>query len=404
MTPDPSAARAEPDRAARRARGAVSALFLTNGALYANVVPRLPEIKDALGLSDTLYGASIAAMPVGALISGLAAASLIRRVGSGRLAAIGSVLLAVAMLGIGLAPLPILFALALFTAGLLDSVTDVAQNAHGLRVQRRYGRSIINGFHALWSLGAVVGGLMSAGAIALGLPLGIHLAITGLIFALTAVVASRFALPGPEEESGETDAPRPSAAAPGRLTPRVAFIMAGLAVIAIAGTIVEEVGSSWATLYMRESLGAAAVLAPMGFIALIGSQFIGRLVGDRLVDRFGQRMVAVAGGLLVAVGMGSALAVPTIPGTLIGFAAAGFGVATLVPAAMHAADELPGLRPGSGLTVVTWLMRLGFLISPLVIGAISDATELRVSLLIVPVSGVLVVLLSGFLERRRGRG
>ncbi|MDN3311562.1 MFS transporter [Microbacterium oryzae] len=401
MTSDPPAAGARPDRAARHARGAVSALFLTNGALYANVVPRLPEIKEALGLSDTLYGASIAAMPVGALISGLAAASLIRRVGSGRLAAIGSVLLAVAMLGIGLAPLPILFALALFTAGLLDSVTDVAQNAHGLRVQRRYGRSIINGFHALWSLGAVVGGLMSAGAIALDLPLGVHLAITGVIFALTAVVASRFALPGPEEESGATDAPRPSAAA-GRLTPRVAFIMAGLAVIAIAGTIVEEVGSSWATLYMRESLDAAAVLAPMGFIALIGSQFVGRLVGDRLVDRFGQRMVAVAGGLLVALGMGSALAVPTIPGTLIGFAAAGFGVATLVPAAMHAADELPGLRPGSGLTVVTWLMRLGFLISPLVIGAISDATELRVSLLIVPVSGVLVVLLSGFLERRRG--
>lgn len=391
-----------PSREARRARGAVSALFFTNGAIYANVIPRFPEIKDALGLSDTLYGASIAAMPVGALLSGLAAAAIIRRLGSGRVAVIGSVLLAATMLGVGLAPVPILFALGLFLAGVLDSVTDVGQNAHGLRVQKRYGRSIINGFHAIWSLGAVVGGFMSAGAIAIGLPLGVHLAITGALFAATAIVALRFCLPGPEEESGGAETPTTGAAAlTARRTPRIALVMAGLAVIAIAGTIVEEVGSSWATLYMRESLGAPAALAAMGFIALIGFQFIGRLVGDRLVDRFGQRMVAVAGGALVALGMGSALAWPSVPLTLVGFAAAGFGVATLVPAAMHAADELPGLRPGTGLTVVTWLMRLGFLISPLVIGTISDATELRVSLVIVPVAGLLVIALSGFLERRR---
>ncbi|MGW9114217.1 MFS transporter [Microbacterium sp. NPDC055683] len=389
-----------PSREARRARFAVSALFFTNGAIYANVIPRFPEIKEALGLSDTLYGISIAAMPVGALLSGLAAGSLIRRMGSGRLAVTGTILLAAAMLGVGLAPLPVVFTLALFTVGLLDSVTDVAQNAHGLRVQKRYGRSIINGFHAIWSLGAVTGGFMSAGAIALGLPLGVHLAITGALFAGTAIVALRMCLPGPDEESGEASVEE-AVSVVGRAAPRVVLAMAGLAAISIAATIVEDVGSSWATLYMRDSLGAPAALAATGYIALIGFQFVGRLVGDALTDRFGQRLVAVAGGVLVAVGMGVALAFPTVPATLIGFAAAGFGVATLIPAAMHTADELPGLRPGTGLTVVTWLMRLGFLISPLVIGAVSDATDLRVSLLIVPIAGVVIVVLSGVLGRRR---
>ncbi|GAA4778131.1 MFS transporter [Microbacterium gilvum] len=389
-----------PSREARRARVAVSALFFTNGAIYANVIPRFPEIKEALALSDTLYGISIAAMPVGALLSGLAAGSLIRRMGSGRLAVTGTILLAAAMLGVGLAPLPVVFTLALFTVGLLDSVTDVAQNAHGLRVQKRYGRSIINGFHAIWSLGAVTGGFMSAGAIALGLPLGVHLAITGALFAATAIVALRMCLPGPDEESGEASVEE-AVSVVGRAAPRVVLAMAGLAAISIAATIVEDVGSSWATLYMRDSLGAPAALAATGYIALIGFQFVGRLVGDALTDRFGQRLVAFAGGVLVAVGMGVALAFPTVPATLIGFAAAGFGVATLIPAAMHTADDLPGLRPGTGLTVVTWLMRLGFLISPLVIGAVSDATELRVSLLIVPIAGVVIVALSGVLGRRR---
>jgi hypothetical protein len=35
------------------------------------------------------------------------------------------------------------------------------------------------------------------------------------------------------------------------------------------------------------------------------------------------------------------------------------GVATLVPAAMHTADELPGLPPGTGLTIVSQLLRGG---------------------------------------------
>ena len=74
---------------------------------------------------------------------------------------------------------------------------------------------------------------------------------------------------------------------------------------------------------------------------------IGRLTGDRVVDRFGQRRVVRAGGALTAAGMGLALAVPrSRPPS--GFALAGLGVATLVPAVYHAADELPGLRRGLG--------------------------------------------------------
>ncbi|OSC55663.1 MFS transporter, partial [Streptomyces sp. BF-3] len=104
-----------------------------------------------------------------------------------------------------------------------------------------------------------------------------------------------------------------------------------LVLIATAGTLVEDAGNSWAALYLSDALHASAALAASGFIALVGAQFIGRLIGDRLVDRFGQRAVARAGGLITAVGMGLALAVPTLPGTILGFALAGFGVATLVP-------------------------------------------------------------------------
>jgi len=90
-----------------------------------------------------------------------------------------------------------------------------------------------------------------------------------------------------------------------------------------------------------------------------------------------------------------------VPGTIAGFAAAGFGVATLIPAAMHGADQLPGMRAGTGLTVVTWLMRVGFLGAPLLVGVVADATSLRVGLLSVPVGGVVVMAVAGALSARR---
>ncbi|MCK2023514.1 MFS transporter [Microbacterium sp. kSW2-24] len=394
-----------PTRADRRARGAVAALFLTNGALFANILPRYPEIKEQLGLDNTVYGLAVASFPVGAIVAGLAAAALIRRFGSAKVAVVGTVLTSVGVLAAGLAPSVLLFALGLFLGGAMDAITDVAQNAHGLRVQRGYGRSILNSFHAVWSIGAVLGGSMAAAAIALGLPIGVHLAISAVLFSAVSLTALRFCLPGLDaaaaaaDEEAVADPADVRAAVRAGIRPRVVLMLIALVIIAMAGTIVEDAGNSWATLYLG-SLGAPAAIAATGFIALVGAQFIGRLLGDGLVDRFGQRLVARAGGVIVVVGMGVALAFPTIPGTIIGFAAAGFGVATLVPAAMNEADVLPGLRHGTGLTVVSWLMRLGFLLSPPVVGMIADATSLRVGLLLIPAVGIAVVLFAGVLRRR----
>lgn len=397
--------RPAPDRASRRARIAVSALFLTNGALFANILPRYPEIKAGLGLDNLGYGVAIAAFPAGAIAAGLLAAVLIRRFGSARIAVIGTVLTSIGLLSAALAPSGVLFAVALFLGGASDAITDVAQNAHGLRVQRRYGRSIINGFHAIWSIGAVIGGAMAAVAIALQLPLGVHLGISTAVFATVALVALRFCLPGRDDES-EPDAvaePTEVTGALRRVTPRTVIAIIALTLIAMAGAVAEDAGNSWATLYLADSLGAAAAIAPLGFIALVGAQFIGRMLGDPLTDRFGQRWVARVGGIIAAVGMTLALAFPTVPGTILGFAAVGFGIATLIPAAMHAADELPGLRAGVGLTVVSWLLRLGFLLSPPFVGYIAETQSLRAGLLVAPVAALVAVLLAGFLEKRRPR-
>lgn len=381
----------------RRARIAVAALFLSNGAIFANLLPRYPEIKTDLQLSNAAYGAAIAAFSAGALVAGLTAAALIRRYRSSRVAVVGTVGIAAFVVAAGLASSPLMLAAALFVAGASDAITDVAQNAHALRLQRSYGRSIINSFHAVWSAGAIVGGLMGAGAIAMGISRTAHLTIAAVLCCAVVAVAYPYLMKGADHD--DHPAARVTGTA-GAGTVVYAALLA-LVVIAVAGATVEDAGSSWATLYLRDSLDAPGAVAAFGYIALAGAMFVGRLIGDRLVDLFGERAVVRAGGVLTAAGMGAALAFPSVPATIAGFTAAGFGVATLIPAAMHRADQLPGLRPGTGLTVLTWLMRIGFFGAPLIVGVVADATSLRIGLLSVPVAGVVVLALAGVLSARR---
>jgi MFS family permease len=381
--------------AARRARGAVAALFLANGALFANLVPRFPELKDGLGLSNAAFGTAVALYGVGALIAGAVAGLLVSRWGSRVVAPATTVGVAANLVLVGIAPTWATFAGALFVAGALDSIADIANNAHGLRVERLYGRSILNSLHGLWSVGAVVGGAMGAAAAGLELSLAVHLSIAAALFAAVAAGASRLLLPGRD------DAELPSGGLPRLGLVRMARVVVALGVIASMAQIMEEVTATWGAVYLRDDLGAAAGVAGLGFIALQATQTVGRLLGDRVVERYGDRAVARAGATLAGSAMALALAFPATATTILAFGLVGAGIGTLIPAALRAADGLPGLPRGVGLSLVGTVLRLAILASPAVVGLTADALSLRAALLAIPAAAVVVLALSAILPSRR---
>ena len=447
--PSPAGSFLSPERL-RRARLGAALLFLVNGAVFANLLPRLPQIKDAFELSNSVYGFVVIAFPLGSLLAGTAPAPIMRRWGSGRTAVMGSVAIALMILlagvsgGIGGGLLVLLaYIVPLMLAGMLDAITDTAQNAQALDVQRAMGRSILNSMHALWSLGSVIGGLMGTAALALQVPLAVHLAISGLLFSAVAVFAGtrvltmeevarvrplaessaqQDALPadGPEPAQdlpglSEQDAPGVAAAAhepssgaasaatasPGSAGParRAVLMLLLISVVSITGVMVEDLGQNWSALYLSQVLEASATMAGLGLVALMCAQFIGRLLGDRMVDRLGHVTMARLGAVGIAAGLGLVVAAPAPAAAVAGFFLAGLGSATLVPSAYHAADLVPGLRPGTGLAVVSWLMRGAFLsLSPFV-GVVSDALGLRLAFLVIPVAAVLAVLAAGHLHQ-----
>jgi MFS family permease len=363
-------------------------LFCINGALLASFLPRLPTVKAELGLTNTALGAGIAFGPVGALLASSVAGWLVARFGSGRLGVAACVAYGASLPLLGLAPTWVAFAAVVFVYGAFDAVADVAQNAHGLRVQHAYGRSLINGFHAWWSIGGVVGGVSAAGAAALAIPLTVHLATAGGILAVAALVAGRWTLPGPDPganhaaPSGDPRRGRAGDVRAGkvRTRPRPALLtLGGVAGLTLLMAVVEDVPGTWGAVYLHDELGATAGVAGLAFAAFTAGMTAGRLVADRGVDRWGHVAVVRFGAAIAAAGLAGALLIGSPWSGLVGFVLVGLGASPGFPALFHAAGHHPGVRPADGVALVSWSGRAGFLIAPPVVGVVADASSLTVA-------------------------
>lgn len=372
-------------------------MFVANGVSLSNLVPWYPIIKGDLGMSNTLFGVAVAGFPLGALGFGMLSGPLIARFGSKQTTAVFGVVMASVLPWIAIAPTFWTLAPALIAMGSADAIMDAAMNAHGLRVQRRYERSIINSFHGLWSLGAVVGGLLGSLAIGAGLARPLHLTIVAIMVTVVSVLGSRWMLPGAEntERVDEVDGASGGLVAAMRVAP---FVLLGLGVIMMASTALEDTASTWSGVYLRDVVGAPAATLGLGFVASQALMFVGRVSGDRVVDRFGPSRVARAGLLLSAVGISIVVLSTSLPGVLVGFALSGLGASTIYPLGVAAAAEIPGVRSGDGITLVTWLARVGFLAVPPAIGAVADAASLPIALTMVVVAAFGGSFLAGLLQ------
>ena len=392
-----------------RARAGVCLVFLANGLGFANLVPRFPEIVVGLGLSKSAFGQAVAAAGVGALVAGLAASWLISRLTSAKVASLGMIVVALALLGVGLARSWVVLAACLLVMGGTDSIVDVAQNAHGLRVQRRWGTSIVTSFHASWSLGAVLGAAMGQAMAGAGVGLGTHMVLTAaVLLGLSGgpLLAGWF-LPGHDRADRAPDpfkdldgTPEMSSAPlPRGALPATILVLIVVSLLCSASMFPEDVAMNWSSLLLSEQ-GAGAGRVGLGLVALQGTMIIGRLVGDRIIDAVGQRAVIAWGGALVTLGMSIALLLSSIPGTLLGMAISGAGCAVAVPVAYSAADDVEGLPPGLGLTIVSWLARLTGLLAPPVVGRLADDHGLWVALAYGLLGGLVMVTCWPVLRRR----
>lgn len=382
--------------AARRvsaARRGVAALFVANALVFASIVTRYPELKDAFGLTELTFGLMVACGPVGSIVGSVIAGRLVAKAGAVPVAVTSSVVLGALLAVAGFAGSAVLVAIVLFIIGFADATGDVGNNAHGLEVQRQLGRSIINGLHGAWSAGAIAGGLLGLLALQLGVPIWVHFLVLGAVIAAGSLIAlGSLALP-----AHASVAPTPTAGRP-RLLSAMLLAACGLAVI---GAFLEDLGSTWGGVYLTEELGADLADSAFPFVVMMGTLTAGRFASDWLVDRIGAVGTVRIGSALAFVGLLGVAAAPAGWVVVLGFGLIGLGIAPMIPMAMDAANRVPGLARGTGLAVAATVMRIGFLASPLLVGAIAQLGGLRLAMAICLAVPVAALLLAGALRGDR---
>lgn len=399
--------------ALKRARVVTIFLFFFNGIALSALTPRLADLQGQLEMSDLALGVVLSAGAAGGLLFGPFAAMGMRKFGSGQFSMIALILMLPLLPLVGLAPSVFILGIVIFGIGAVDSVLDAAQNAHGLAVQRLYKRSIINNMHAFWALGTVAGALIGAVTLALDFSLTWSLFFVSVIGLVGALATFRWLLPknlnnevGPAELAHEIHSDHIPFIDPGSIAPvagltrfRIGSLLAALGVLTVLAVIVEEVPQRWSSVYLTD-LGVDGAQVGFGVVAFTISLTIGRFVGDLFVNRFGERLVAQVSMAITAVALTAALFAGNFYAYIGACIVVGLGVATLFPAAMHAATFVKGTNPETAITVVSWISRAGFVFAPFLVGLISERVGVTWGISIAVVAAVILIPLSRVLQSR----
>jgi len=368
------------ETALRRAHAGTALVFFVHGASIATWVPRIPAIKERLGLTEGSLGIALLGIAAGALVTMQLVGPLLARYGSRPVTRVAAFANASLLLAPALAwNLPsLLVGLGLF--GVSIGLLDPAMNAHGVVVEQRRGRPIMAGLHSMWSIGGLVGSAAAGLAARAGWDPLLHFTVAAVVLGTVAAVATRELLPA------EVDAvPVPAeggdqALGAGGAASRWGRAVLLLGLIGFCSFLAEGTAADWSALYLRE-LGASPGAAAAGFAAFSLCMAAGRLVGDRLTSRFGPVRLVRDGSLVAAGGLGMGVVAGNELVAVAGFGLLGAGLAAVVPIAFSAAGNLGG-PGGVGIARVASLAYLGTLAGPPAVGFTAEATSLRFALLI----------------------
>ncbi|MDF6063179.1 MFS transporter [Streptomyces sp. JH010] len=373
------------DARLRYGRASLALSFLAQGVTFALLVTRIPAIQDRYGISDGLLPVFLAAVPVLAGVASVVTEKVVARVRPGVVLRWAQPVVMVALLGVGAGTEVWQVALALGVFGLAVGALDASMNMMGVSLQRAYGRSIMLGFHAAYSLGGIAGASMAWAGAHWDLSLLVSYLPAVVVLLPAVLIGSRWYAEG--RTAGDAVAPGRAQAAsvPFRLLLPLCLVMA----FAYIG---DSTVSNWSAKYLQDVLGGSEQLATVPYNVYMVTTLLGRAVGDLGVRRFGAVAVVRGGSVLAAVGFGVVAVASGAWWGMLGFTLLGLGLCVIVPQTFAAAGRM---FPGASDVAVARLNvfnYVGFLVGSPLVGALGDAWSYRGAML-VPMVLVLATLL-----------
>jgi MFS family permease len=372
-----------PDHAARIS---TTAVFFVTGAVVAAWSTRIPAIQERLHLTPAGLSVAVLGLEGGAIVGLPLGGALVARFGSRWSLRAGFAVYPTALIGPAIAPDLALLALSLGAMAVANSVVDVAMNAQGVELERRYGRPILSSMHAGHSVGLLGGGLVGTAAAAAEVTPRVHFAVVAVIGVAAGVGATRWLVDEP--------------AGPGRralVRPTRPLMLLG--VVAFCGFLLDGAAYSWSAVHLRTAYHAPPVLAAAAFTVFTFTLVIGRLASDRLTTRLGRVRVVQLAGVISAAGTTLAIVAPTAAVSLVGWAVFGLGLAAIAPTVLGATRGVTNMPASVAIAAVTTVGYLGSFTGPPLIGVFGQVSSVPTALwLLVAVSIASTILARPALE------
>lgn len=363
----------QPHRLHQRVNPGTRLVFLIAGLGMSAWAPLVPFASERLHLSGASLGGLLLCLGIGSLAAMPVTGALVARFGCRRVI-LGSTLVILAMLPL-LATLEVLWLMAatlmVFGAGL--GMLDVAMNVQAVEVEKAAGKPMMSGFHGFFSLGGIVG----AGAVSL--LLGTGLSPLQAVSAILLLIVSLLAISLPTLMTERLHQPDQ----PWLVIPRgwVAF----LGLLCFILFLAEGAVLDWSALLLLQSPEISVAHAGLGYAIFSVAMTLGRLTGDKIIQRFGRYPVMLTGALAAAAGMTLAVLVPWPQIALLAFLLVGFGLANTVPMLFNAAGNQQDMPANLAISAMTTLGYAGILSGPALIGLISQWLSLSGAFLMIAV-------------------
>lgn len=362
----------------RNARLATTLAFMMNGFSVGILVSQLPDYKFHLKISNGALGAALFLLAAGVLTALGPSGRWSAKHGSARVTILGSIATILALPLVGLSFNYVTFCLTLYLFGFAIAFQDVAMNTHAVTLEQRFKRRVMSTFHALYSVGALLGSACGGLMAQFHVKVIIQECLVALLFIVVLIFMKDRFLPASSDQQEARKEKRPK-------RPTIFWVMGFLGMSASIG---EGSAGDWGGVLARTTFHSSPFIGTLPFICFSTTMVTGRFLGDRLAHKFGPGKLLFSGGLIAGLGLATGLFIGGIGGEIFGWTFLGAGMCIVIPmiyseAGTIAIHKFSGtIAPSEAVATVSGISYFGFVVGPPIMGYISEAITLRWAMLV----------------------
>ena len=361
-------------------------LFFLFGIQIMSWVPRFPEVKANLHLSNGEFGSIVSFAAIGNIISQLIVGHLVHKYGARWILYTAATFLGLSLIVLTNTSSSFIFLVVIIIQGASISAMHVSINSQGFHFQDRTQRQVVTLLSGFWSSGALITSIV-AGFMVDRVKLGTY----SVALAIICLIAMLYIISelSPNLVKANTNPDTVHRARDMFMGFRIDRLVSGGLLCAI---MLEFAIGDWAAIFVKEDMGIKSGVHTLPYILFTVAMITGRLNLHNLLNRYSIHELAVKASLLA----GSAFIAGIVGVTLVGngnkvlvvlilsisFTIAGLGSSFLGPSVMNAANNRSKLPASMVIGQIGIVNTSLVFVARWVIAWTAQATSLTIALLI----------------------